>query len=452
VPELEALLRRAMFLHNQHPWDREQARLAAVGQIDDDDFVVVFAPRNREVVEFIRRVKAGTRARRRAPAMETRQPVAPFPAVLVRQHHRVMPRLESLAVARGEHRCTNEDLVRNAAYNWSPMTAAEISAKTGIECRRYTARALEELALEASRAALVHANRSPEEIGAVLFCSCTNARLIPSAASWLTGQLGMYQTHSSADIVAACAGMAYGVSDAVRIMQEIDRPLLVVCAEKFSDKIGSVRTSRMIFGDGAAAMVIGPTSDPEAAPDIEVLQTYAGGPVSQVNAIVWPNPEFDNNITVYGPEVYDLARRYIEQMIAELGALPDPDDSSRSLLESVDLVIPHQANKTMVLELVTAAGLAPERLYFNIEQNGNMSAASIPLAIHDAVDEGIIDRPVRVFAPGFGAGSVAGYTVLRVDPAVVALESERPAAEMEAVAVTPSAPPASVGRAAPTVL
>ena len=73
----------------------------------------------------------------------------------------------------------------------------------------------------------------------------------------------------------------------------------------------------------------------------------------------------------------------------------------------------------MVVSLAQAAGLAPERLYFNIERVGNTSAASIPLAIHDAVSEGVIDRPMRVFAPGFGAGAVGGYVVMRVDPAVV---------------------------------
>jgi 3-oxoacyl-[acyl-carrier-protein] synthase III len=64
--------------------------------------------------------------------------------------------------------------------------------------------------------------------------------------------------------------------------------------------------------------------------------------------------------------------------------------------------------------------VAPERLYFNIERVGNTSSASIPIALHDAVREGVLDRPMRVFAPGFGAGAVGGYAVLRVDPAVIA--------------------------------
>ena len=136
-------------------------------------------------------------------------------------------------------------------------------------------------------------------------------------ATWLSGQLGIYQTHASYDIIAACAGMPYGLSEATRLLQEVQRPVLVVCVEKFSDKIGNVRPSRMIFGDGAAALVVGPAPAGEA-PTSSIMQTYASGPASQVNSIIWPNPEFDNNITVFGPEVKALAGRYLAQMIEEL--------------------------------------------------------------------------------------------------------------------------------------
>jgi 3-oxoacyl-[acyl-carrier-protein] synthase III len=166
-------------------------------------------------------------------------------------------------------------------------------------------------------------------------------------------------------------------------------------------------------------MVVGPA--PAGAPgDVEVYQTYASGPMSEVDSIVWPNPGFDNNITVYGPEVKALVKRYLAQMIAELKALPGPDGAG-SLLDAIDLVVPHQANKTMVIQYAKASGLAPERLYFNIERVGNTSSASIPLAIYDAVHDGVIDRPMRIFAPGFGAGAVGGYVVMRFDPAIVAV-------------------------------
>ena len=425
VPELEALLRQAMVVHNQYPWDRAQTQLREVGSLGPDDFVVMLYPRDDEVREFIRRVRRGQAAARpQAPEpLPCSPPVAPFAALDVRQRFELLPRIESLAVYRGEVECTNADLIRNSAYNWSPMSADEIRDKTGIETRRYTELGLDQMALLACRAALEKAGRGAGEIGALLFCSCTNTRLLPSMATWLSGELGIYQTHASYDLVAACAGMPYGLSEAVRLLQEVQRPVLLVCAEKFSDKIGTVRPSRMIFGDAASALVIGPAAS-GAAPDVEVLQTYASGPMSEVDSIIWPNPAFDNNITVYGPEVRALAGRYLNQMIDELRQLPHPEGAPGSLLDAVELIVPHQANQTMVVKLAQAAGVSPDRLYFNIARVGNTSAASIPLALFDAARDGVIDRPLRIFAPGFGAGAVAGYAILRFDPAVVADEPD----------------------------
>jgi 3-oxoacyl-[acyl-carrier-protein] synthase-3 len=420
VPELEAVMRQAMVLHNQYRWDRARTRLTEVGQLHDDDYVVVFHPRNEDVLQFIRRVKSGQRARARRPApAESVRPIAPYPPVVVAKRFSVLPRLEALAVYKGERPCTNEDLIRNAAYCWSPMSAAEILNKTGIQQRLYTELDLDHIALLAARRALEKSGRRAEEIGAVIFCSCTSVKMMPSLATWLSGQLGLFQTHASVDMVAACAGLPYGLSEAVRLLQEIERPVLVVCGEKFSDKIGTGRTSRMIFGDGAAAMVLAPAA-PGVASDIEVYQTYASGPMAEVDSIIWPNPSFDNNITVYGPEVRALVKRYLGQMIDEMRELRNTEGGPGSLLDAVDLIVPHQANKVMVVNIAKAAGVGSERLYFNIDSVGNTSSASIPIAIHDAVRDGVIDRPMRIFAPGFGAGAVAGYVVMRVDPAVVA--------------------------------
>jgi 3-oxoacyl-[acyl-carrier-protein] synthase III len=438
VPELEALSRWSMVLHNQYPWDRSQAELVEVGQLQDDDYVVVMHPRGQDVRRFLGRVKAGVVPTPGSKPRESVQPVRPYPATKVREHFTVMPRIEAMAVAHGELSCTNDDVVRNSAYNWSPMSADDIFQKIGVLSRRYTELSLEEIALKAAKAALAHSGRGAEEIGAVIVCTCSNSRLVPSVASWISGQLGIHQTHASFDIVAACAGLAYGLSDATRILQEVQRPVLVVCVEKFSDKGGNVRVSRMLFGDGAAAFVIGVA--PEGTPpDIEYLQSYASGPAEQVNSIIWPNPAFDNNLTVYGPHVKALAGRYLAQMIDELKVLPDPDGVKGSLLESIDLIVPHQANKPMVIGLAAQAGISEDNLYFNIETTGNVSSASIPLAIHDAVRDGVIKEPIRIFAPGFGAGSVAGYAVMRVDPAVVAIEAETPA-EPEETATAVAAP------------
>jgi 3-oxoacyl-[acyl-carrier-protein] synthase III len=435
VPELEALMRQAMILHNQYRWDPTTSTSTEVGKLKDEDYVVALYPKNTDVIEFLRRVKRNGHSvyRSRPPRPETlalSEPEKPYPPVIVRDTFAVLPRIEAIAVYEGEVPCTNKDLISNHAYCWSRMTVEDISEKTGIESRCYTELSLEDMALLAVRAALAKSGRKPAEIGAVLFCSCTSTTLIPSIATWLSGELGLRQTHNSCDIVAACAGMSYGLAEAVRLLQEVKRPVIVVCAEKFSDKIGTVRTSRMIFGDGAAAMVVSP-APAGAASDIEVFQTYASGPWSEVNSIIWPNPEFDNNITVYGPEVKILAKRYLVQMIGELRALPHPDGGKGTLMDAIDLVVPHQANKNMVLDLAKAAGVAADHLYFNIERVGNTSSASILLAIHDAVREGRIDRPMRIFAPGFGAGAVGGYVVMRVDPAIVHCNSQERNTSME---------------------
>ncbi|MFN8122790.1 MAG: 3-oxoacyl-[acyl-carrier-protein] synthase III C-terminal domain-containing protein [Thermoleophilia bacterium] len=422
-PELEALMRMAMIQHNQYPWNREAMRLERISAIGDDEFVVMFEPRTREVRDFIRRCKSEPQkapSTGAAAAVTAVPPLRPVPPVPVAERFKVLPRIEALAVAKGEHVCRNEDLIRNAPYSWSPMSADEITEKTGIEARIYSERDLNQLGLVAARAALDRAGRGPAEIAAVIFCTCTSSRMLPSLSTWLSGELGIFQTHMSYDLVAACAGFPYGVTEAIRIMQDVQAPVLLVCAEKFSDKIGSVRPSRMIFGDGAAALVIAPS--PDGATDVDYLQAYASGPRAEVNSIIWPNPEFDNDVTVWGPDVKALVKRYLEQMMGELKSQPSPDGEG-TLLESIDIIVPHQANRTMVVELATEAGMPADSLYFNIDRVGNVSAASIPIAIHDAVVDGVIDRPMRVFAPGFGAGAVAGYVVLRIDPDIVVPES-----------------------------
>ena len=439
VPELEALHRWAMVLHNQYPWERSQVELAEAGDLRDDDYVVAFHPRDKEVRAFLRRLRADAEPRHVAGPRESRPPVRPYPALDVRQRFPVQPRIEALAALHGDRVCSNDDLIRNTAYNWSPMSADEIASKTGIEQREYSSLPLEELALRAAGSALDKAGRQPEEIGGVLVCTCTSSRLIPSLATYLCGQLGMHQVYAAYDIIAACAGMPYGVADAVRMLQEVERPVLVVCVEKFSDKIGNVRTSRMIFGDGAAALVVGPAADGTDG-DIDYMKTYASGPASEVNSILWPNPEFDNNITVFGPQVKALAGRYLSQMIEELGELPSPEGRDGSLMDAIDLIVPHQANKTMVIQLAERAGLTADQLYFNIEKVGNTSSASIPLAIHDAVRDGVITEPLRVFAPGFGAGAVAGYAVMRIDPAVVAVQPSEQQETRKALPDLPAQP------------
>ena len=238
VAELEALRRWSMVLHNQYPWSRSDAALTAVKELRDDDYVVVFHPRDLEVHLFLSWSPRGTPRRRPTRPPRGVRAHSALPRPQRAQGFGGAPRIESIAAVHGELVCTNEDLIRNSAYNWSPMSADEISAKTGIEARRYTADSLEELSLRAARAALAHAQVGPEQIGAVLVCTCTSDRLIPSVATWLSGQLGIQQARlvrpgRRVRRPQLRAGRGHQNSQLVR------RPVLVVCAEKFSNKIGT---------------------------------------------------------------------------------------------------------------------------------------------------------------------------------------------------------------------
>src|SRR5207245_4794539 len=179
-----------------------------------DDWVVVFTPRGEDAADFIRRVRAGHRQRpsRPTPAVSER-PLTPCPPNEVRKRFAVMPRLEAVAVQKGEQVCTNEDLIRNAAWCWSPMTAEEIHLKTGIAQRLYTDLDLDHLALMAARRALEKSGRRPGEIGAVVFCSCTSAKMMPSVATWLSGQLGIFQPHASSHLFDAAQAVPYGMRE-----------------------------------------------------------------------------------------------------------------------------------------------------------------------------------------------------------------------------------------------
>ena len=142
VAELEALRRWSMVLHNQYPWSRSEAALTAVKELRDDDYVVVFHPRDLDVHLFLSRVASGHVPKKAHPAApKVCEPIRPYPAIDVRNDFAVQPRIQAIAAAHGDLVCTNEDLIRNSAYNWSPMSADDIVAKTGIEQRRYRRRA-----------------------------------------------------------------------------------------------------------------------------------------------------------------------------------------------------------------------------------------------------------------------------------------------------------------------
>ena len=259
-------------------------------QIDDDEFVVAFLPRNREVREFIRRVKAGRPARPGPPARRGAEAGGALPpgrrARAVRGHapDRVAGGRQGRAplrqrgpdpqhglqlVADDRRRDQREDRDRVAALHRArPRASSRCSRPSGARGGRARAggdrRGHLLLLHEHDGCCRPSRPGSPGSSGS----SRPTGRSTSSPPARASRTAWLRRCACSRRSSARCCSSA---------------------REKFSDKIGSVRTSRMIFGDGASAMVIGPAA-PGAPPDIEVVQTYASGPVSQVNSIIWPNP------------------------------------------------------------------------------------------------------------------------------------------------------------------
>ena len=151
-----------MVLHNQYPWNRAQVQLTEVGRLRDDDNVVLFVPRNPDVFRFIKRVKSGAAPRRGQPEPPRSSATGrPVPGGSRPDSVQLWPESKRWRSSRVNMSVTNDDLIRNTAYNWSPMTAEEISAKTGIDQRVYTERSLDDIRPAGGREALRHSGRKP---------------------------------------------------------------------------------------------------------------------------------------------------------------------------------------------------------------------------------------------------------------------------------------------------
>jgi 3-oxoacyl-(acyl-carrier-protein) synthase III len=301
------------------------------------------------------------------------------------------------------------------------MSARDIYERTGIRERCYTDRSLDDLVADAAFRAFEVAPDSAHDVAAVVACSVTNTQPIPSLAARVADRVALNPLAGVFDVVAACAGFPYGLAQASRIVEETGGSVLLVLGEKFADKTGTVRSSRMIFGDGAAALLLTPC--PHEQGDIEFVETYAGGSSAEVHSVVWPNPAFNNHLTVDAQGARSIVQRYLSRILSDLADRTPPQ---RSPMDDVDLIVPHQANERMVRELATAAGIPDNRLYFDIDRVGNLSAASIPIAIDDAIAEGRITGGARILTPAFGAGSVAGVALLRIPDHIVAAAGHQP--------------------------
>jgi 3-oxoacyl-[acyl-carrier-protein] synthase-3 len=325
-------------------------------------------------------------------------------------------RLAALGYYVPERTLTNADLEK-----FVDTTDEWIVSRTGIRERRVVApdQATSDLAIRAATNILESAGVAAAEIDVLIVPTCTPDQLFPSVAALTADAIGAHGA-AAFDIQAACSGFIYGLAQAVALVESgLARNVLVVGAEVFSRLINPEdRSTYVLFGDGAAgALVVGDDDDgPSGFLGFELgadgskgnqLQIPVGGtrhPASQ------PFDPADAYLQMNGREVFKFATRVIEDSVMRLL------DHLGLTMDDVDLLVPHQANQRIIDHAVARLGIDPQRVFGNLDRYGNTSAASIPLALAEARDAGVLTPGMRVMMVGFGAGLTWAACLARFEP------------------------------------
>jgi 3-oxoacyl-[acyl-carrier-protein] synthase-3 len=311
-----------------------------------------------------------------------------------------------------------EKVLTNADLEKMVDTSDEwIVTRTGMKERRIAApdQASSDLALKAAEQALERAGVSAEELDLIIVATVTPDMSFPTVSCLIQTQLGATKA-ATFDLSAACAGFLYGVTTASQFIKTgAYRYALVVgveCLSRITD--WTDRETAILFGDGAGAVVLGPVEEGYGFLSFELggdgskgdlLKVPAGG--SRLPASQETVEKRLHTIQMVGREVFKFAVRVIETSTEE--ALKKAGMTK----EDIDFLIPHQANIRIIDAAVKRFGLDEQKVVINIHRYGNMSSASIPVALHEAVMEGRFKKGDKLVLCGFGAGLTWGATVLK---------------------------------------
>lgn len=320
-----------------------------------------------------------------------------------------------------ENIITNDDLskVMTTSDEW-------ITERTGIKERRHRKNrndkeeTTSEYALLASKKALKNANLEPSDIDFIIFATLSPDYFFPGSGVLLQEKLGC-DTIGALDVRNQCSGFVYaiGVANAF-IKSGTYKNILVVGAEIHSfglDMSDDGRAVSVIFGDGAGAVILSATED-ENAGDVLSVNMHSEGKYAEELAVSFPGSKFgwsdrllekDNPITkkelypyMNGNFVFKHAVTRFQETIAE--ALNDAGKQR----EDLDMFIPHQANLRISQFVQKKLNLPDEKVFNNIQKYGNTTAASIPIALSEAIEQGKVKRGDLVLLSAFGSGFTWG--------------------------------------------
>ena len=281
---------------------------------------------------------------------------------------------------------------------------AWITQRTGIKERRITHVLGTELAYVAARRALACAGLAPTDIDLIVFGSCSAEEAVPNTASGLQYRLGA--TNAAAmDINSACTSFLYGLSAASGMIRAgTVRRALVVGVETISPFMDwDNRNVAILFGDGCAAVVLEAT-DREEGVLADKLGCYADA--RQILRVRGHGTTYGNRGVTYGDTLWDFDGQEIFKR-----AVHGMSESAAEALAragkkpaDIDLMVPHQANLRIIEFVAKRAGIGMDRVFVTVHKYGNMSAATVPVALVDAVEEGRVGANALLLTPGFGAG------------------------------------------------
>ncbi|MDP6975341.1 MAG: beta-ketoacyl-ACP synthase III [Acidimicrobiales bacterium] len=327
-----------------------------------------------------------------------------------------MPR----AVITGWGKCVPPLRLTNADLEQLCDTDDEwIVERTGISERRISHVEATDLAELAGRRALACAGVDAADLDLIVVASCTPEILCPTMAAMLEERLGAANA-AAFDLNAACSGFAYSTSVVTGMIESgFARKVLVVGAEKLRFIMDyRDRSTCILFGDGAGAAVFEASGSDECGDGAGVLSVDLGADGDQGKTMVWTHmgSKGDPSRTI-DP---DDARLHFEgQAVFKIAVQGIAGSASRALeragltADDVDLVVPHQANARIIESATRRLRIDPDRVFTNIAHHGNTAAASIPMALHDALDEGRISPGDLVVLTAFGGGVTWGSVVLR---------------------------------------
>jgi 3-oxoacyl-[acyl-carrier-protein] synthase-3 len=322
-------------------------------------------------------------------------------------------RISSLATYVPPRLLTNADLERMVE-----TTDEWILQRTGIKTRHIVdpGVATSDLAKEAALKAIAGAGLTPAEIDFIVVGTTTPDMVFPSTACLVQTKIGASHAWGF-DLMAACSGFTYGVTTAAQMVASgASNRALVIGADVMSSIIDYTdRTTCVLFGDGAGAVVI------EAADDdgIGILDFEAYVDGSGGRALCMPA---GGSLKPASHDTVDQRLHYVKQdgQTVFKFAVRNTEEACRRILQrnaispnDIDLFVSHQANRRIIMSAAEKLGVAPEKVVVNIEKFGNTTAGTIPLALNDAVEDGRLKRGDLVLLASVGAGFTVGAILLR---------------------------------------